>query len=181
MTIMNYGGNLAQSLLSTLEHDPAFRNVAYFSMEIGLTPEIPTYSGGLGVLAGDILKSAADLGVPMVGVTLLYSLLYAPALYFHDKGEEIYYGELDKEYGRADPLFLQEDTLRSSLDAIVEMIRATKAVDARLALRDLQMRSIGWSFQTELPRWLRDFYIQGIEPGPIKIRRPPLPLTTGVI
>ena len=35
-------------------------------------PEIPTYSGGLGILAGDILKSAADLGVPMVGITLLY-------------------------------------------------------------------------------------------------------------
>ena len=61
MTDMNYGGNLAQSILSTLERDPAFRNVAYFSMEIGLAPEIPTYSGGLGILAGDILKSAADL------------------------------------------------------------------------------------------------------------------------
>ncbi|MEG1799269.1 MAG: DUF3536 domain-containing protein, partial [Synergistaceae bacterium] len=60
MAVMNYGSNLAQSLLSTLERDPAFRNVAYFSMEIGLMPEIPTYSGGLGVLAGDILKSAAD-------------------------------------------------------------------------------------------------------------------------
>ncbi|MFV8151988.1 MULTISPECIES: alpha-glucan family phosphorylase [Synergistaceae] len=76
MTDMNYGGNLAQSILSTLERDPAFRNVAYFSMEIGLTPEIPTYSGGLGILAGDILKSAADLGVPMVGITLLYKKGY---------------------------------------------------------------------------------------------------------
>ena len=76
MSVMNYGGNLAQSLLSTLERDPAFRNVAYFSMEIGLMPEIPTYSGGLGVLAGDILKSAADMGVPMVGITLLYKKGY---------------------------------------------------------------------------------------------------------
>ncbi len=50
----------------------AFGTVAYFSMEIGLQPEIPTYSGGLGVLAGDTLRSAADLGVPMVGVTLLH-------------------------------------------------------------------------------------------------------------
>ncbi len=49
-----------------------FGTVAYFSMEIGLQPEIPTYSGGLGVLAGDTLRSAADLGVPMVGVTLLH-------------------------------------------------------------------------------------------------------------
>ena len=73
---MNYGMNLANSLLATLEQDPAFRNTAYFSMEIGLCPEIPTYSGGLGVLAGDILKSGADLGVPMIGITLLYKKGY---------------------------------------------------------------------------------------------------------
>ena len=46
--------------------------IAYFSMEIALENGIPTYSGGLGVLAGDTLRAAADLGVPMVGVTLLY-------------------------------------------------------------------------------------------------------------
>ena len=45
--------------------------IAYFSMEIGLTTEIPTYSGGLGVLAGDTIKSAADMKLPMVAVTLL--------------------------------------------------------------------------------------------------------------
>nr|WP_281692070.1 alpha-glucan family phosphorylase [Cloacibacillus porcorum] len=76
MNGMNYGTNLASSLLATLEHDPAFRNTAYFSMEIALMPEIPTYSGGLGVLAGDILKSSADLGVPMVAMTLLYKKGY---------------------------------------------------------------------------------------------------------
>jgi starch phosphorylase len=46
--------------------------VAYFSMEVGLEPTIPTYSGGLGILAGDTLRSAADMRVPMVGVTLLH-------------------------------------------------------------------------------------------------------------
>jgi glycogen phosphorylase len=46
--------------------------VAYFSMEIALDPSIPTYSGGLGVLAGDTLRSAADLGVPIAAVTLVY-------------------------------------------------------------------------------------------------------------
>ncbi len=46
--------------------------VAYFTMEIGLTAEIPTYSGGLGVLAGDTTRAAADLGMPMIAVTLLY-------------------------------------------------------------------------------------------------------------
>lgn len=45
--------------------------IAYFSMEIGLTTEIPTYSGGLGVLAGDTIKSAADLKLPLVAVTLI--------------------------------------------------------------------------------------------------------------
>ena len=46
--------------------------VAYFSMEIGLESSIPTYAGGLGVLAGDTIRSAADLDVPMVAVTLLH-------------------------------------------------------------------------------------------------------------
>jgi starch phosphorylase len=46
--------------------------VAYFSMEIALEGGIPTYSGGLGVLAGDYLRSCADLGLPVVGLSLLY-------------------------------------------------------------------------------------------------------------
>lgn len=71
-----FGRDHAHSMLTSMEHYTAFRSVGYFSMEIGLCPEIPTYSGGLGVLAGDILKSAADLGVPMVGVTLLYKRGY---------------------------------------------------------------------------------------------------------
>lgn len=46
--------------------------IAYFSMEIALEPGIPTYSGGLGVLAGDTIRSAADLGLPLIAVSLLY-------------------------------------------------------------------------------------------------------------
>ena len=46
--------------------------IAYFSMEIALEPAMPTYSGGLGMLAGDTIRSAADLKVPMVAVTLLH-------------------------------------------------------------------------------------------------------------
>jgi starch phosphorylase len=48
------------------------RQIAYFSMELALEPGMPTYSGGLGVLAGDTIRSAADLRVPMVAVTLLH-------------------------------------------------------------------------------------------------------------
>src|ERR1043166_3406972 len=51
---------------------PYKSTVAYFSMEICLDQAIPTYSGGLGILAGDTLRSAADLSVPMVGITLLH-------------------------------------------------------------------------------------------------------------
>ena len=50
----------------------ASETVAYFSMEIALDPAMPTYSGGLGVLAGDTLRAAADLGVQMIAVTLLH-------------------------------------------------------------------------------------------------------------
>ncbi|MBI4397015.1 MAG: alpha-glucan family phosphorylase [Elusimicrobia bacterium] len=48
------------------------RSIAYFSMEIGLESRMPTYSGGLGVLAGDTVRAGADLNIPMVAVSLLY-------------------------------------------------------------------------------------------------------------
>jgi glycogen phosphorylase len=57
--------------------------IAYFSMEIGINERIPTYSGGLGVLAGDTLKSCADLNVPIIGVTLL-----SESGYFYQKIDE---------------------------------------------------------------------------------------------
>jgi starch phosphorylase len=54
----------------------ALKTVAYFSMEYGLSEALPIYSGGLGVLAGDLLKTASDLGVPVVGIGLLYQQGY---------------------------------------------------------------------------------------------------------
>ncbi|MGA3009970.1 MAG: alpha-glucan family phosphorylase [Terracidiphilus sp.] len=54
------------------ESFPSSGLVAYFSMEIAINPGMPTYSGGLGVLAGDTLRSAADLGVPLVAFTLVH-------------------------------------------------------------------------------------------------------------
>jgi starch phosphorylase len=55
-----------------VQNDKASRRIAYFSMEAAIAAAIPTYAGGLGVLAGDTLRSFADLRVPAVGVTLLY-------------------------------------------------------------------------------------------------------------
>ena len=45
---------------------------AYFAMEVGVKPEIPNYSGGFGIVAGDTLRAAADLGLTAAGVTLLH-------------------------------------------------------------------------------------------------------------
>ncbi len=55
-------------------HEPALaeKTLAYFSAEFGLHPTLPIYSGGLGVLAGDHVKETSDLGLPLVGVSLLY-------------------------------------------------------------------------------------------------------------
>jgi glycogen phosphorylase len=54
------------------EKTPNAGQVAYFSMEIAIRPQMPTYSGGLGVLAGDTLRSAADLSIPLVAFSLLH-------------------------------------------------------------------------------------------------------------
>jgi starch phosphorylase len=57
---------------TSVTHDVERSVVAYFSMEIAINPEMNTYSGGLGVLAGDTLRAAADMGLPLVAVTLAH-------------------------------------------------------------------------------------------------------------
>ena len=52
--------------------DTQHAKIAYFSMEFGLGEALPLYAGGLGILAGDYLKSASDLGIPAIGIGLLY-------------------------------------------------------------------------------------------------------------
>ena len=69
--------------------------IAYFSAEYGLDQTIPIYSGGLGILSGDHLKSASDLGIPLVAVGLLYKNGY-----FHQKING--YGEQQTEYRNID-------------------------------------------------------------------------------
>jgi len=54
-------------MLDDYLHEP---RVAYFSMEIALRNDIPTYAGGLGILAGDTVRSVAELGLPIVAVSL---------------------------------------------------------------------------------------------------------------
>src|SRR2546430_11560571 len=61
---------------ATTYPDLTGRTVAYFCAEFGLHTSVPIYSGGLGILAGDQCKAASDLGVPLVGVGLLYTRGY---------------------------------------------------------------------------------------------------------
>jgi starch phosphorylase len=62
---------MEEELMKPLQEAFREQKIAYFSMEIGLMNEIPTYSGGLGVLAGDTTRSSADLKLPLVAVTLV--------------------------------------------------------------------------------------------------------------
>jgi starch phosphorylase len=68
---------------------------AYFSAEFGITECLPIYSGGLGVLAGDHLKSASDLGLPLVGIGLLYQRGYFQQYLNADGWQQEYYPEFD--------------------------------------------------------------------------------------
>ncbi|MDD2898020.1 MAG: alpha-glucan family phosphorylase [Desulfuromonadaceae bacterium] len=69
--------------------------IAYFSMEFGLHESLPIYSGGLGILAGDHLKSASDLGLPLVGVGLLYRQGYFRQYLNNEGWQQEYYPEND--------------------------------------------------------------------------------------
>jgi len=71
------------------------KQIAYFSPEFGVSEALPIYSGGLGVLAGDHLKAASDLGVPLVGVGLLYRQGYFRQSLNADGWQQEYYPSLD--------------------------------------------------------------------------------------
>src|SRR5450432_3638689 len=60
------------SAVSSESPAPKNKSIAYFSMEIAVAPNMPTYSGGLGVLAGDTLRAAADAGLHLAAVTLVH-------------------------------------------------------------------------------------------------------------
>jgi starch phosphorylase len=84
------------------------RSIAYFSMEIAIDPRLPTYSGGLGVLAGDTLRSCADLKVPVVAVTLLYEKGY----FFQKLDEEGSQDELPAHWKPEDYLRLLPEKIQ---------------------------------------------------------------------
>lgn len=111
--------------LTTANYEEAQENrrIAYFSMEVAIGSAMPTYSGGLGVLAGDTLKSFADLRVPAVGVSLLYR-----------KG---YFNQKLDEWGRQ-----EEQPVQWSPDRFLHPLSATIQVD--IEQRTVQVRA--WQY-----------------------------------
>ena len=92
--------------------DSPLRSVAYFSPEFGISEAVPQYSGGLGVLAGDHLKAASDLGLPLIGIGLMYRNGYFRQALNVEGWQEQRYPNLDP-YGMA--LTLQ-DGVRVTVD-----------------------------------------------------------------
>jgi starch phosphorylase len=101
-------------------HADSDAHIAYFSMEFALSDELPIYSGGLGVLAGDHLKAAAELGIPLVGVGLLYRTGY-----FHQSIDDA--GRQAERYEPVDPAAagLVRETVHVAVELDGDTIHAT--------------------------------------------------------
>jgi len=117
------------------------RPVVYFSAEFGLHESLPIYSGGLGILAGDHLKSASDLGIPLIGIGLLYRQGYFTQRLSKDGWQEESYVNLDTNKlpvqavtdSKGQPLIVRIDTRSGCLIAQVWQIQVGRV---RLLLLD---------------------------------------------
>ena len=123
------------------------RSIAYFSMEIALSPALPTYSGGLGMLAGDTLRSAADTAAPMVAISLAHRCGY-----FRQKLSEI------GQQTEADVPWSPETTLPSSGHVV------------SLIMQERQILIRAWRFDVTgvtghvIPVFLLDTDVEGNDP-----------------
>ncbi|MBV9855548.1 MAG: alpha-glucan family phosphorylase [Streptosporangiaceae bacterium] len=124
--------------------------IAYFSPEYGITAVLPQYSGGLGILAGDHLKSASDLGVPVIGVGLLYRHGYFTQSLSAD-------GWQNERYPADDPNGLPLTLLREGRDPV--RIAVTLAGGRRLAAQ-VWLAQVG-----RVPLLLLDSYVEENEPA----------------
>lgn len=108
------------------------RTFAYFSAEFGLHECLPIYSGGLGVLSGDHCKSASDLGIPLVGVGLLYNQGYFQQLINGEGWQEAVYSRLDFSQM---PITRAQDGMGKNLTVSVELPdRITHALVWKIAV-----------------------------------------------
>jgi glycogen phosphorylase len=132
--------------------DLSSRTIAYFSMEIALSPALPTYSGGLGMLAGDTLRSAADTAAPMVAISLVHRRGY-----FRQKLSDI------GQQTEADVPWSPENTLPSANQIIA------------LTLQGRQVLVRAWRFDVVgvaghvIPVFLLDTDVEGNDPWDRKL------------
>src|SRR4051812_30633313 len=121
--------------------DQAETRIAYFSAEFGIHESVPVYSGGLGVLAGDHLKSASDLGLPLTGVSLMY--------------REGYFRQYLNVDGWQQERYPENDFFTLPLIAESDATGAPVLVSAPLPGRDVQLRV--WRIQVgRVPLYLLD-------------------------
>jgi starch phosphorylase len=136
---------------SAAEAESLPRAIAYFSPEYGITAVLPQYSGGLGILAGDHLKSASDLGVPIIGVGLLYRHGYFTQSLSAD-------GWQAERYPADDPNGLPLNLLRS---ADGEPVKITVPFpDGRVLTAQVWLAQVG-----RVPLLMLDSYVEENEPA----------------
>jgi starch phosphorylase len=169
------------------------RPVAYFSAEFGLHESLPIYSGGLGVLSGDHLKSASDLGVPLVGVGLFYSQGYFLQRLDSDGWQQEDYIDIDTERLPIErvldrngmPVLVQVETRSGILRAHVWRVQVGRTMLLLLDSnvegnspedRNLTARLYGGDVRTRIRQelmlgvgGLRALVTLGIEPGSIHL------------
>jgi starch phosphorylase len=120
--------------------------IAYFSPEYGITAALPQYSGGLGILAGDHLKSASDLGVPLIGVGLLYRHGYFTQSLSAD-------GWQAERYPAGDPNGLPFELLRDADGAAVRI--SVSLTEGRQLSAQVWVAQVG-----RVPLLLLDSYVE---------------------
>jgi starch phosphorylase len=125
------------------------RPVAYFSLEYGLGDAIPLYAGGLGVLAGDHLKTASDLGVPMVAVGLLY--------------QEGYFRQAIDASGHQEALYPYNDPTSLPIEPVRDAGDAWVTVGIELPGRTLRLR-VWRATVGRVPLYLLDTNVAGNDP-----------------
>ena len=134
------------------------RAIAYFSPEYGITAVLPQYSGGLGILAGDHLKSASDLGVPIIGVGLLYRHGYFTQSLSAD-------GWQAERYPADDPNGLPLTLLRWRLRASEAGDAPVTGVSVMLAEGKLLTAQVWLAQVGRVPLLLLDSYVEANEPA----------------
>ncbi|HYZ56067.1 MAG TPA: alpha-glucan family phosphorylase [Streptosporangiaceae bacterium] len=143
-----------QQVSGGARHQPlaaAPSSIAYFSPEYGITAVLPQYSGGLGILAGDHLKAASDLGVPLIGVGLLYRHGYFTQSLSAD-------GWQGERYPASDPNGLPLELLRNT-DGSAVRVTVTLAGGHKLAAQ-VWLARVG-----RVPLLLLDSYVEENEPA----------------